>query len=162
MDIHEVTNMTRTVKQLAVVIGLGMLAACSEAPTAPANANINGSWDLTITASSTCAANLPVETRVMKFIANVTQTGATFNVTLLAHVIFNSATVTGTVSGQSLTFSAFSFSETTTAGGISVVSAGTATVGANGAITGTLNGTYQTPSGATCNATNHQFQMVKP
>ncbi len=155
----------RVLKQLAMVTGLAALVACSEAPTVPTpppNANITGSYDLTITASPSCAANLPADTRVMKFIANVTQTGATFNVSLLAHVIFNSATVTGTVSGQSLTFSAFSFSENTTAGGIALASTGSATVAATGAISGTFNGTYQTPAGATCTAANHQMQMVKP
>jgi hypothetical protein len=150
-------------KQLTIALAIGSviaLGACSS-PAAPTPAKIDGSYDLTLTASSACSANLPVETRVMKFIANVTQTTATFNVSLLAHVIFNSSVVTGTVNDQTITFSTFSFSEITTAGGIAISSTGTAIVAADGSITGTLNGTYQTPSGATCNAANHQVQMVR-
>ena len=115
----------------------------------------------TITASSTCAANLPSETPVLNYVANVTQTGAAVQVQLLAHVIRNSVTVTGTVSGQTVTFSNFSFSEITTANGVALVATGTANVAADGSITGTLSGTYQTPSGTSCNAGNHQIQMVK-
>jgi hypothetical protein len=76
-------------------------------------------------------------------------------------VIFNSATITGTVSGQTITLSTFSFSEITTGGGVALVTTGTANVAADGSITGTLSGTYQTPSGTNCNAANHQIQMVK-
>ena len=124
-------------------------------------ANIAGSYNATITASSTCAANLPAETRVLNYVANVAQTGTSVQVALLAHVIWNSVTVTGTVSGQTINFSSFSFSEITTAGGVALASTGTANVAADGSITGTLSGTYQTSSGTSCNAGNHQIQMVK-
>ncbi len=150
-------------KRLAIATAIGSLMACggSSSPTAPTNANIVGSYDLTITASSTCSANLPSETRVLKYVANITQTGAAFNLSLLGHVSFNSATTTGTVSGQTITFSTFSFNETTTGGGVALVTTGTANVAADGSIAGTLSGTYQTPSGANCNVSNHQVQMVK-
>ena len=89
----------------------------------------------------------------------MTQTGAAFNLNLMGHVIF---TVTGTVSGQTIAFSTFSFSETITAGGVVALAAtGTANVAADGSITGTLSGNYQAPSGANCNAASHQIQMVR-
>ena len=136
--------------------------AATPAPTpAPTNVNIAGSYNATITASSTCSANLPSETRVLTYVANVTQTDAAVSVQLLAHVIWNTVTVSGTVSGQAVNFSSFSFSEITTANGIALVATGTANVAADGSITGTLSGTYQTPSGTSCNAGNHQIQMVK-
>jgi hypothetical protein len=116
---------------------------------------------LTITASSTCSANLPSATRVLNYVANISQTGAAVQVTLLAHVIWNTVTVSGTVSGQTITFSNFSFSEITTGGGVALGTTGTANVAADGSITGTLSGTYLTPSGTNCNAVSHQIQMVK-
>ena len=156
-------------KWLAIATTLGSLVACgggsggssTTAPTPAAPANIDGSYTATITASSTCSANLPSETRVLNYVANVTQTGAAVQVQLLAHVIWNSVTVTGTVSGQTVNFSSFSFSEITTANGIALAATGTANVAADGSIAGTLNGTYQTPSGSNCSAGNHQIQMVK-
>jgi hypothetical protein len=69
-------------------------------------------------------------------------------------------TVSGTVSGQTVNFPSFSFSETI-GRGAALVASGNASVGANGSITGTLSGTYQTPSGSICNAANHQLEMVK-
>ena len=153
--------------QLAIAMAIGSLVACGggsdgSSPTAPTTpANIAGSYDLSIGASSTCSANLPIETRVLHYVANVAQTGAAFNVQLLAHVIWNSAMVTGTVSGQTLTFSTFSFSENDTGGGVALATTGTANVASDGVITGTLSGTYQTPSGSSCNAANHQLHMVK-
>jgi hypothetical protein len=161
-------------RRLAMAAAIGSLIACGggsgesspTAPTAaatpaPTNANIGGSYDVTLTASSTCSANLPSDTRVLKYVANVTQTGTAVQVQLLAHVIWNTVTVNGTVSGQTINFSTFSFSEITTANGIALASTGSANVGADGSITGTLSGTYQTPSGTNCNAGNHQIQMVK-
>ena len=145
-------------------LAIGSVMACGGSspaePTPPAN--IAGSYNLTLTASPTCTANLPSETHMRFFIANVTQTGAAFNLDLLAHVIFNSKTITGTVSGQTITFSTFSFSETTAfeGQGVALAAKGTANVAADGSITGTLSGTYQMPSGANCNAANHQVQMV--
>jgi len=155
--------MRREYRLLAIATVIGSLIACGggSSPTAPTNANVTGSYDLTITASSTCAANLPAETRMLTYIATVTQNGAAVQVTLQAHVLFNSVTISGTVSGQSITFSTFSVSEITTGDGIAVASTGSGSVAANGSITGTLNGTFQTPSGTSCNAGNHQIQMVK-
>jgi hypothetical protein len=153
--------------RLAMAMAIGSAVACGGAsdgssPTAPTPpANIAGSYDVSIGASSTCSANLPVDTRVLNYAANVSQTGAAFNVQLLAHVIWNSAVVTGTVSGQTLTFSTFSFSENDTGGGVAMATTGTANVGSDGLITGTLSGTYQTPSGSSCNAAHHQLHMAK-
>jgi hypothetical protein len=156
-------------KRLAIAMAIGSLMACGgasgsspAAPTAAASpANIDGSYNATITASSTCAANLPAETRVLNYVANITQTGTAVQVQLLAHVIWNTVTVNGTVSGQTVNFSTFSFSEITTANGIALTATGTANVAADGSMTGTLSGNYQTPSGASCNSTSHQIQMIK-
>ncbi len=151
-------------KRLAIAMAIGSLVGCGggSSPTAPTPpANIAGSYDLSIGASSTCSANLPIETRVLHYVANVSQIGAAFNVQLLAHVIWNSAIITGTVSGQTVTFSTFSFSENDTGGGVALATTGTANVATDGLITGTLSGTYQTPSGSSCNAANHQLHMVK-
>jgi hypothetical protein len=70
-------------------------------------------------------------------------------------------TFSGTVSGQTVTFPSFSF--TAPVGrGAALAASGSANVAANGlSITGTLSGTYQTAAGASCNATNHQLQLVK-
>ena len=153
-------------KWLAIALAIGSVMACGGGPTAPTPApttpvNIAGSYDLSIGASSICSANLPVDTRVLHYVANVSQTGAAFNVQLLAHVTWNNAVVTGSVSGQTLTFSTFSFSENDTGGGVALATTGTASVSGDGSITGTLSGTYRTPSGSSCNAANHQFHMVK-
>jgi hypothetical protein len=152
--------------RLAIATAIVSLIACGggSSPTAPSPAppaNIAGSYDASIGASSSCSANLPVETRVLNYAANITQTGAAVQVQLLAHVIWNSVTVTGTVSGQTVTFSNFSFSEMTTAGGVGMAATGTASVAADGSITGTLSGNFQTPAGTTCNAANHQIYMVR-
>jgi hypothetical protein len=153
-------------KWVAIATAIASLVACGggSSPTAPTPAppaNIAGSYTATIGASSTCSANLPIETRVLHYVANVTQTGAAIQVELLAHVIWNTVTVTGTVSGQTINFSSFSFSEISTGGGVAMVATGTANVASDGTITGTLSGTYGTPSGSSCNAANHQMQMVK-
>ena len=154
-------------KWLAMATAIGSLVACGggSSPTAPTPAvtpaNIAGSCDAAIGAASACSANLPPETRVLHYVANITQTGAAVQVQLLAHVIWNTVTVNGTVSGQTINFSSFSFSEISTGGGIALAATGTATVAADGSITGTLSGTYQTPSGANCNAVNHPFHLAK-
>lgn len=153
--------MKRAMRVAAVATAIGSVMACGSPAAPEPAANIAGSYNLTITASPTCSASLPPETRVLKYIANVTQTGAAFNVSLLAHVIFTSAVTTGTVSGQTVTFSTLSFKETTTGGGIALTATGTANVAADGSITGTASGTLQTPSGATCTASDHQVQLVK-
>jgi hypothetical protein len=43
---------------------------------APPNANLGGSCNATITASSTCSANVPSETRVLNYVADISRTGA--------------------------------------------------------------------------------------
>ena len=152
---------------LAMAAAIGALTACgggNGSPTAPTPqppANVAGSYDASIAPASSCSANLPVEARVLHYVANITQTGAAVEVQLSDHVTWNSVTVTGTVSGQTVTFSNFAFSEITTANGIALTSTGTALVADDGSITGTLSGTFQTPSGASCNAGNHLIHMVK-
>ena len=154
-------------RRLAIATALGFLTACSgdsspTAPTAPP-ANIAGSYGTTITAASTCSANLPNETRALDFLAEITQTGAAVQVKLIAHVPgVPEVTFSGAVSGQTVTFPSFSFTQTM-GRGAALSASGNATVGggANPSITGSLSGTYQTSSGASCNAANHQLQMVK-
>jgi hypothetical protein len=154
-------------KRFAIATALALLTACSgdgspTAPTAPP-ANIAGSYGTTITAASTCSANLPTETQALDFLSEITQTGATVQIKLIAHVPgVPEVTFSGTVSGQTVNFPSFSFTQTM-GRGAALSAAGNATVGggANASITGTLSGTYQTASGATCNAANHQLQMVK-
>jgi hypothetical protein len=95
------------------------------------------------------------------FLATVTQTGGAVQVQLVAKAPGTpSVTVSGTVSGQTVNFPSFSFSQTM-GNGAALVASGNASAGANGTITGTLSGTYQTSSGASCNAANHQLEMVK-
>ena len=104
---------------------------------------------------------MPSETRTLGFLATITQTGAAVQVELVAHAPgAPSVTVSGAVSGQTVTFPSISFNDTI-GRGATLVASGSASVGANGTITGTLSGTYQTPSGSSCNAANHQLEMVK-
>jgi hypothetical protein len=140
--------------------GWGVGRSTPTAPTPPAN--IAGSYGTTLTASSTCSANLPADTRALEFLATVTQTGAAVQVELVAHVPgVPSTTFSGTVSGQTVNFPNFSFTQTM-GRGAALAASGSANVAANGlSITGTLNGTYQTSSGSSCNAANHQLQLVK-
>jgi hypothetical protein len=154
-------------KRLAIAAAIGSLMACGgcgggSSPTAPATpANIAGPYGATITASSTCSANLPAAAWVLGFFATITQTGAAAQVQLVAHVAgAPSATVSATVSGQTVNFPSFSLSEAMGAGA-ALVASGNANVAADGSITGTLSGTYQTPSGSSCNSANHQLKMVK-
>ena len=94
----------------------------------------------------------------MKWLAIAT--GAAVQVQLLAGG--STVTVSGTVSGQTVNFPSFSFSGVGRGAGVALVATGgNANVAADGSIAGTLSGTYQTPSGS-CNAANHQLQMVKP
>ena len=169
-------------KRLATAVAIGSLMACSggsggSSPTAPtppvtnaniagSDANIGGSYNGTITASSTCSANLPPEARVLGFTATITQTGAAVQVQLLAGA--SPVTVSGTISGQTVHFPGFSFSGVGRVAGVALVATvalaatgGSADVDADGSIAGTLSGTYQTPSGS-CTAANHQLRMVKP
>jgi hypothetical protein len=153
---------------LVIATVIGSLMACGESgnssPTAPTSppANIAASYAATVTAASTCSANLPTETQALDFLANITQTGAAIQVQLIAHVPgVPEITFSGTVSGQTVNFPSFSFTQTMGRGAALAASVN-ANVAANGlSITGTLNGTYQTSSGASCNAANHQLQLVK-
>ena len=153
-------------KWLAMAAAIGSLTACGGdgGPTAPtaAPANIAASYAATVTASSTCSANLPNETRALDFLANITQTGTAVQVQLIAHVPgVPEVTFSGTVSGQAVSFPSFTFNQTM-GRGAALTASGNASVAANGlSIAGTLNGTYQTSSGASCNAANHQIQLVK-
>jgi hypothetical protein len=99
---------------------------------------------------------------ILGFFATVTQTGAAVQVDLLAHAPgAPSGTVSGTVSGQAVTFPSFPLTEAMGRGAALAASA-TGNVATGGLkITGTLNGTFQTPSGLTCNAATHQLELVK-
>jgi hypothetical protein len=151
-------------KRLAIAMAIGLLTACGDSgPTAPTTpANVAASYATKITASSTCSANLPTETHALDFLADITQTGSAVQVKLIAHVPgVPENTFSGSVSGQTVTFPAFTFTQAM-GRGAALTASGTASVAANGlSITGTLNGNYQTSSGASCNAANHQIQMVK-
>jgi hypothetical protein len=148
-------------------MAIGSLMACAgcgggsspAAPTPPAN--IAGSYSATITASSTCSANLPAAAWELGFLATITQTGSAAQVQLIAHAPgAPSVTVSGTVSGQTVNFPSLSLSETM-GGGAALVASGNANVAADASIAGILSGTYQTSSGSSCNAANHQLKMVK-
>jgi hypothetical protein len=146
-------------KRLAIA-AIGSLLACggcgsSTAPTPPAN--VAGEYNATITASSTCAAKLPAAAWVLKYPATVTQTGAAVQVKLVQHQ-GNTVTVNGTVSGQTINFPSFSLGESMTEGVVSLAATGKANVAAD-TIAGTLSGTYQTASGTSCNAADHQLQL---
>jgi hypothetical protein len=152
-------------KWLAITTAIGLLTACGgsggspTAPTAPP-ANIAGQYSATITAASTCSANVPFP--MLGFFATVTQTGAAVQVELLAHAPGSpTGIVSGTVSGQAVSFASFPLTEAMGRGAALVASA-TGNVATGGLkITGTLSGTFQTPSGLSCNAANHQLEMVK-
>lgn len=160
--------MTRVVLSTVMATAIGSVMACGGSPTTPpvpptlVPANIAGSYNLTITASSTCSANLPADAREFKSIADITQTAATFKATLVGHVIFVSVAVSGSISGQTVNFSTLTLNELSTGGGVVLSTTGTANVAADGSMTGTLSGTYQaSASGAICNATTHQIKLVK-
>jgi hypothetical protein len=149
-------------KRLAIAAAIGSLIACgSTSPTAPTNANVAGSYDLTFTASSTCSANLPADTRVLKYVANISQIGLAVQIALTGPVVWSAVAINGAVSEQKITFDNFTFGEMTTGGGIALNGTGSLTVHADGSITGTIGGKLQTPGGATCIASNHQVQMIK-
>jgi hypothetical protein len=149
---------------LAIAAVTGSLTACGgdSGPTAPTvpPAQIAGPYSLTITAASSCSANLPFP--ILGFAATVTQTGSSVQMALIGHAPGAPAgNVAGTINGQTLNFSSFPLSEAM-GRGATLAASGNATVATGGlTITGNLNGTFQTPSGASCNATNHQMQLVK-
>ena len=150
-------------KWLAIATAIGSLTACgSSSPTAPTAppANIAGPYAATVTAASTCSANLPFP--VLGFAATVTQTGAAVQVQLIAHAPgAPSGTVSGTVSGQTVNFPSFALNDAM-GRGATLAASGNLNVASGGlSITGTLNGTFQTPSGLSCNSTNHQLELVK-
>ena len=152
--------MTR-MKWLVIGTAVASVMACGGSPSAPTPpANIAGSYNASVTASATCSANLPSETRVLNYAAEVSQTGATAVVQFIPHG-GSAVTASATVSGQTINFPSMSLSGTTGAGAVSIVATGTANVDANGEIAGTLSGTYQLASGTNCNATNHQIQWKK-
>jgi hypothetical protein len=169
----ETTKMKRATIWAVLVITVGASMACSGgSPTVPTPtptptptpANIAGNYDMTLIASSTCSDNLPAATRLLKYTANINQTGSLntlFIMTLSGDVSFGEVLIAGGIDGQTLKINQFTFSEKTTGGGIAILATGTATVGANGTITGTLAGVYQTPLGASCNSTVHQIGLVK-
>jgi hypothetical protein len=150
-------------KRLAIAMAIGSVIGCSgcggDNPTAPTPpANIAGPYNLHITASSACSPSLPSETRALLFVTTVTQNGAAVQMQLVHHR-GGTGTVSGTVSGQTVNFPSVSLGEAMGLGA-TLVASGSASIDANGSITGTLNGTYQTASGPGCNA-GHQLQMVK-
>jgi hypothetical protein len=161
MDNSFLGTMTRW---LAIATAIGSLTACGgdsgpTAPTAPP-ANIAGPYALTVTAASTCSANLPFP--VLGFAATITQTGAAVQVQLVAHAPgAPSGTVSGAVSGQTVNFPSFSLTEAMGRGATLAASGNLNVAGGGLSITGTLSGTFQTPSGSSCNAANHQLQLVK-
>jgi hypothetical protein len=148
-------------KRLAIMMAIGSLMACGgDSPSAPTPpANIAGPYNVHITASSSCSASLPSDARALFFVATVTQTGATVQMELVGHP-GGTVTVSGTVSGQTVNFPSLSLSETLGRGATVVASGSASVVNAN-RLTGSLNGTYQTPSGSSCTAANHQLEMVK-
>lgn len=150
-------------KWLMLSPALALVTACGGGPTAPVPpANVAGSYDLTVTASTACSANLPAESRTLEFLANIAQTDVTVQVQLIAKVpSLPEAAFPATVSGQTINFSNFSFTEPM-GRGAALAASGTAGVASNGLkITGSLSGTFQTSGGATCNATNHQVEFIK-
>jgi predicted small lipoprotein YifL len=152
-------------KWLAIAMTIGSFTGCGDSgptgPTAPP-ANIAASYATKITASSTCSANLPIEVRALDFLADISQTGSAVQVKLIAHVPgVPEITFSGTVAGQTVTFPSFSFTQTM-GRGAALAASGNVNVAANGlSITGSLNGAYQTSSGASCNAANHQIELIK-
>ncbi|HWI17707.1 MAG TPA: hypothetical protein VNT81_08170 [Vicinamibacterales bacterium] len=153
-------------KWLAIAAVIGTFTACSSSgggsPTAPSAppANIAGQFSTTITAASSCSGNVPFP--ILGFFTTITQTGGTLQLELLGHAPgAPMGNVSGTVSGQTVTFASFPLTEAM-GRGATLVASGTGSVATGGLkITGTLNGTFQTPAGLTCNASNHQFEMVK-
>lgn len=147
-------------KRLAIAVAIGSVMACGDGPTAPTAppANVVGAYNATITAASSCSANLPAAAWAVNFASNMTQTGSAVQVQLFQHVGMN--TFNATVSGQTINFPSMSLSGTTGAGTVTIAVTGTANVEANGDISGTFSGTYQLASATTCSG-NHQIKWTK-
>lgn len=151
---------------MAIAMTTASLCACSggSSPTAPTAAlppaNIAGSYSLTMTAASSCAANLPFP--ILGFAATITQTGSAIQAQLVAHAPGSpSGTISGTVSGQTVSFSSFPLTEAM-GRGATLTGSSNLTVASGGmTMTGTLSGTFQTPSGLSCTSTSHQLEVVK-
>ena len=149
-------------KWLAIVVASGSLACGGSSPTAPTAppANIAGPYSLTITAAPTCAANLPFP--ILGFASTNTQTGAAIQAQLVGHAPgAPTGTVSGTVSGQTVSFASFPLTEAMGRGATFAGSANLNVASSGMTMTGTLSGTFQTPSGLSCNSTSHQIEMVK-
>jgi hypothetical protein len=150
-------------KRLALAIAIGSLMVCggcggSTAPTPPAN--VAGEYNATITASATCSANLPAAAWALKYPATVTQSGAAAQVKLIHHQ-GSTVTVSGTVTGQTINFPNFLLAENMTGGVVAVTATGKANIAADSSMAGTLSGTYQTASGTSCNAVDHQLELKR-
>ena len=153
-------------KRLAIAMAIGSLMGCgggsdsgSSPTTSTPPANIAGPYNVHVTASSICSASLPAEARTLLFVTTVNQTGAAVQMELVGHQ-GGTATVSGTVSGQTVSFPTFSLGAS--AGrGATLAASGSVSVGSNGTLAGTLDGTYQTPSGTSCIAANHELRMVR-
>ncbi len=150
-------------KRLAIAIVIGSLMACigcgsSTAPAPPAN--VAGEYNATITASSTCSARLPPDAWVLKYPATITQTDAAIQAKFISHQ-GSTTTISGTVSGQTINFPSFSLAENMTGGVVALTATAKANVAADNSIAGPLSGTYQTPSGTSCNASDHQLELKR-
>jgi hypothetical protein len=148
-------------KRLAIAMAIGSSMGCSggNSPTAATPpANVAGEYNATITASSTCSANLPAAAWVLKYPASVIQTGAAVEMKLVHHQ-GSTVTVSGTVSGQTINFPSFSLGENMTGGVVALAATGKANIAADRSIAGTLSGAYQAASGTRCNAADHQLQI---
>jgi hypothetical protein len=165
--------MKRAILFAAIAMAAAASVACgSSSPTTPTTpttttptpANIAGSYDLTLAVSQTCAQNLPPAARMFKYIATITQTGTLNNLiimTLSGDVAFGEVVISGVVSDKEFKITQFAYSEKTTGGGIALIATGSAAIAADGSMTGTLSGIFQTPAAATCNSTVHGIQLVK-
>ena len=133
----------------------------------PTTANIAGSYDLVFTASSSCASNLPMALRVVRYVATITQSGSQFQ-TSLSGGSFTSSTFTGNVVGQMIDRLSIIVGDTSfvaaIGGALFIAStSGSGTVSPAGAINGTFNGRFDQllGGGGSCNAFDHQFQLTR-
>jgi hypothetical protein len=132
-------------------------------PTPPpaAPANIAGTYNLVLTASSSCAASLPAAGRVVRYVATVTQSGSQFQASLTGST-FSTALFQGTVAGQTVTLSVVGIGDLNIGTiGLVITGRGTATVGTGGTISGTFDGSFNNLAGNSCNAFDHQFQLMR-